>query len=75
MREGTAELLGAPGRQPAALRSQRQHLIVVYHTGTAFVWDMDPDRWKQEACAVGRPLSREEWKKLLPDRCFQPACQ
>jgi WD40 repeat protein len=42
----------------------------------AVVWDMNPDRWKQQACTVvGRPLSREEWNELLADRRYRPACQ
>jgi hypothetical protein len=37
---------------------------------------MNPDRWKQQACAVvGRSLTREEWNELLPDRRYQPACR
>jgi WD40 repeat protein len=52
------------------------HLIAVYDGGTAFVWDMNPDHWKQQACAVvGRSLTRQEWTELLPDRRYQPACR
>jgi hypothetical protein len=37
---------------------------------------MNPDRWKQRACAVvGRSLTRQEWTELLPDRRYQPACR
>jgi WD40 repeat protein len=52
------------------------HLIVVYESGRVLVWDMDPGRWKDQACTVvGRSLTREEWRALLPDRRYQPACQ
>jgi hypothetical protein len=38
---------------------------------TAFVWDMNPDRWKQQACTVvGHTLSREEWNEFLADRRY-----
>jgi hypothetical protein len=37
---------------------------------------VDPDHWKQRACAVAsRPLTREEWQVLLPRRRYQPACR
>jgi WD40 repeat protein/DNA-binding SARP family transcriptional activator len=52
------------------------HLIALYDSGASFAWDMNPDRWKQQACAVvGRSLTREEWNELLPDRRYQPACR
>jgi WD40 repeat protein len=64
------------GINVSAFGPSGKRLIAVYDTGTAFVWDINPDRWKEQACAVvGRPLSPEEWKKLLPDRRYQPACQ
>jgi WD40 repeat protein len=64
------------GTNVSAFDPSGNHLVVLYDTGTAFVWDMNPDRWKQQACTVvGRPLSREEWIELLADRRYQPACQ
>jgi WD40 repeat protein/DNA-binding SARP family transcriptional activator len=52
------------------------HLIALSDSGAPFVWNMNPDRWKQQACAVvGRSLTREEWTELLPDRRYQPACR
>jgi hypothetical protein len=52
------------------------HLIAVYEWGPVVVWDIDPERWKNQACAVaGRSLTREEWRELLPGRRYQPACQ
>jgi WD40 repeat protein/class 3 adenylate cyclase len=52
------------------------HLVVLYENGTGLVWDVDPDRWKERACAVAsRSLTREEWEELLPGRRYQPACR
>ena len=52
------------------------HYFALYDNGTAMVWDVDPNRWKERACAVAsRSLTREEWEKLLPRRGYQPACQ
>jgi WD40 repeat protein len=51
-------------------------LVTVYQDGTGVVWDVDPDHWKQRACAVaGRSLTRVEWEALLPERGYQPACR
>jgi WD40 repeat protein/DNA-binding SARP family transcriptional activator len=52
------------------------YLIALYQTGTAIVWDVDPNLWERRACAVaGRPMTREEWRELLPGRRYQPACR
>ena len=65
-----------PGTNISAFDPSGNHLIALYDSGIAFVWDMNPDRWKQQACTVvGRPLSREEWNELLADRRYRPACQ
>ena len=64
------------GTNVSAFDPSGNHLIAVYDSGVAFVWHMDPDHWKQQACSVvGRSLTREEWTELLPDRRYQPACQ
>jgi DNA-binding SARP family transcriptional activator/WD40 repeat protein/KaiC/GvpD/RAD55 family RecA-like ATPase len=40
------------------------------------VFDLAPKTWLRTACDVaGRPLSRLEWKKLLPDRPYEPGCR
>jgi WD40 repeat protein len=63
------------GTNVSAFDPSGNHLIAVYDSGTAFVWDINPDHWKQQACrVVGRPLSREEWNELLADRRYRPAC-
>ena len=64
------------GTNVSAFDPSGNHLIAVYDSGAAFVWDMNLDDWKQQVCAVvGRSLSREEWTELLPDRRYQPTCQ
>jgi WD40 repeat protein len=64
------------GTNVSAFDPSGNHLIALHDSGTALVWNLDPDRWKQQACAVvGRSLTREEWKELLPDRGYQPACR
>ena len=64
------------GTNVSAFDPSGNHLIAVYDSGAAFVWNMDPNHWKQRACAVvGRSLTREEWTELLPDRRYQPACR
>jgi WD40 repeat protein len=51
-------------------------LIADYASGVGIVWDVDPKLWERRACAVvGRPLTEEEWKELLPTRSYQPACR
>jgi WD40 repeat protein len=64
------------GTNISAFDPSGNHLIALYDSGPAFIWDMDPDHWKQQACmVVGRSLTREEWAELLPGRRYQPACR
>ena len=64
------------GTNASAFDPSGTHLIALHDSGTAFVWDMHPDRWKQQACAVvGRSLTPQEWKELLSGRRYQPACR
>jgi DNA-binding SARP family transcriptional activator/class 3 adenylate cyclase/WD40 repeat protein/KaiC/GvpD/RAD55 family RecA-like ATPase len=40
------------------------------------VFDLTPKVWMRIACDVaGRPFSRVEWSKILPDRPYDPACR
>jgi WD40 repeat protein len=51
------------------------HLAALYANGTGLVWDIDPELWKERACVVaGRTLTLDEWRELLPDRSYEPAC-
>jgi WD40 repeat protein/DNA-binding SARP family transcriptional activator len=64
------------GTNVSAFAPSGNRLITVYDSGTAFLWDVDFDHWKQQACTVaGRPLTRSEWTELLPDRPYRPACR
>jgi WD40 repeat protein len=64
------------GTNISAFDPSGNHLIAFYDSGAAFVWDMDTDHWKRQACTVvGRALTRDEWKELLPARRYQPACR
>jgi WD40 repeat protein/DNA-binding SARP family transcriptional activator len=68
--------LPGDGLSVSAFDPSGTYLIVVYEWGPVFVWDIGPERWKKQACTVaGRSLTREEWRELLPDRRYQPACQ
>ena len=52
------------------------HLVAVYDTGRAYLWDVRPPSWLRRACEVaGRTLTRQEWGDVLPDRQYQPACR
>jgi hypothetical protein len=65
-----------PCQNNAGFDSSGNHLVALNQNGAALVWDVDPDRWRDRACAlVGRSLTQEEWKELLPGRTYQPACQ
>ena len=38
-------------------------------TGASVLWDLDPARWREAACAIaGRELTPEEWERYLPSR-------
>jgi len=42
----------------------------------AIVWDVTPKAWLRTACDLaGRPFSRVEWRKVLPDRPYDPGCR
>ncbi|MGA9162649.1 MAG: WD40 repeat domain-containing protein [Actinomycetota bacterium] len=53
-----------------------QRLLVAASNGEGAVWDIDPEVWKQRACAIAnRTLTREEWDEFLPNRPYEPACR
>ena len=50
-------------------------VVVISDTGEGWVWDVDPSRWLERACAVaGRSFTRQEWKEFLPDRPYHATC-
>ena len=57
------------------LSADGRHLLLTHGNGTGALWDVDPASWLQRACTLAnRTLTREEWKKLVPGRPYQPAC-
>jgi WD40 repeat protein len=40
------------GTNVSAFAPSGNHVVALDDSGVAFVWDMGPDRWKQQACAV-----------------------
>ena len=57
------------------LSSDGRHLLMTAGNGEGAVWDIDPESWKQRACAIAnRTLTREEWEEFLPGRTYEPAC-
>lgn len=50
-------------------------LLMTAGNGQGAVWDVDPESWKQRACALAnRTLTHEEWERFLPGRPYEPAC-
>ena len=53
-----------------------RRLLMTLSNGEGAVWDIDPESWKQRACAIAnRTLTREEWEEFLPGRPYEPACR
>jgi WD40 repeat protein len=53
-----------------------RRLLMTLSNGEGAVWDVDPESWKQRACAIAnRTLTREEWEEFLPGRPYEPACR
>ena len=51
------------------------YLFAITNAGRAYRWDVRPSSWARHACAVaGRSLNRTEWKDVLPERDYTPAC-
>jgi hypothetical protein len=51
------------------------YLFAITNAGRAYRCDVRPSSWARHACAMaGRPLSRTEWKDVLPERDYAPAC-
>jgi WD40 repeat protein len=51
-------------------------LVTTGLDGATVSWTLDPDRWRDAACAIaGRELTEGEWRQYLPDRDPYPLCQ
>jgi WD40 repeat protein len=67
---------GGAGRTALDLSADGKQLLMTSVDGQGAVWDLDPESWKQRACAIaGRTLTREEWNQYLPGRPYEPACR
>jgi WD40 repeat protein len=68
-------LSGGSRRAMLDLSPDGRLLLMTNGNGQGAVWDIDPDSWKDRACALAnRTLTREEWKEFLPGRSYEPAC-
>jgi len=57
------------------LSADGRRLLMTLANGEGAVWDVDPESWARRACALAnRTLTREEWKRFLPGRPYEPAC-
>ena len=51
-------------------------MVVVSMAGMGWRWDLDPDRWTSQACAVAaRSLTVREWHQFLPSLTYDPTCR
>jgi WD40 repeat protein/DNA-binding SARP family transcriptional activator len=52
-----------------------RRVIAVFDSGVGVVWNVDPNAWKAQACAIAhRNLTRAEWRDLLPQRSYRRVC-
>jgi WD40 repeat protein/DNA-binding SARP family transcriptional activator len=53
-----------------------KQIVAVFGSGTGMMWNVDPRAWERHACRVAhRNLTRSEWRDLLPQRAYRPACR
>jgi WD40 repeat protein len=87
--DGTIRLFDLPTQQPLGaplpglpnrpvfpeFTPDSAHLFAITGAGRAYRWDVRPSSWARHACAVaGRTLTPTEWKDVLPERSYSPAC-
>jgi WD40 repeat protein len=77
----TLRPIGAPLPGPrnvtavASFSPDGAYVYAVFANGRGYRWDVRPSAWARHACAVaGRRLTPAEWRAVLPDRPFDPAC-
>jgi WD40 repeat protein len=52
-----------------------KHVLGVFDSGAAIVWNVDPAAWRARACRVaGRNLTRAEWAAFLGHRSYRSVC-
>jgi WD40 repeat protein len=71
-REAVTSLAFSPGGKQLASASGNP----AAGTGEVILWDMDPDSWVAQACAMAnRDLTRAEWESVVHGSApFEPAC-
>jgi hypothetical protein len=68
--------LPAPGNTAVSFDPTGRNLFTGGDDGEVVVWHADPDRWVALACDLaGRTLSRDEWRRYLGDRSYDPGCR
>jgi WD40 repeat protein len=69
-------LPGLPNaRTTARFTPDGDRLFAVSETGRAIRWEVDPDLWLQQACALaGGGLTPEQWAELVPEQDYVSAC-
>ncbi|MFF7690140.1 hypothetical protein ACFZB6_28850 [Streptomyces syringium] len=52
-----------------------EFLAIVRASRGIEIWDTDPERVVGDICdSVGDPITRQEWKRYLPDKPYEPPC-
>jgi WD40 repeat protein len=52
-----------------------KHVVAVFFSGNAVIWNVDPAAWEEHACRVAhRELTRDEWHDFLPERPYRRVC-
>jgi WD40 repeat protein len=72
-----APLPGDPGQSGTARYTpDGSKLIVVYRSGSGFVWPVTLSAWEEHACAVaGRNFTREEWARFVSGHRYADVCR
>ena len=53
-----------------------KHVLAVFNSGTAIIWNVDPAAWKAKACSVAhRNLGHAEWREFLGGRSYRHVCR
>jgi WD40 repeat protein/DNA-binding SARP family transcriptional activator len=76
----TRKLIGAPlpGSKTGGsvhVFPDGKHVLGVFQSGKAIIWNVDPAAWKARACSVAhRNLTRAEWAEFLGHRTYRDVC-
>lgn len=76
----TQRLIGAPLPVSSAYGSvaffpDGRHVLGVFGSGDAVLWNVDPTAWARQACnTANRNLTPAEWDDFLPNRAYRRVC-